>query len=358
MIISRTPYRLSFLGGGTDYPSWYRSEGGAVLSTTIDKYSYLTCRPLPPFFGYKFRVVWRHIETVGTISEILHPAVRGALNYLGLDETANMEIHHQGDLPSRSGIGSSSSFSVGLINALLTMRGEVISKHDLAMKALELEQDILKESVGSQDQVAAAYGGFNLIRFSQDGSHAVEPLDISGQRLQDLQNHLLFLYTGSGRMASDIAARVIANTHVNADALRKMRNMVDAGAAILQGDGSLEPFGELLHEAWILKRSLADGVTNSRIDRFYEIARSHGAVGGKITGAGGAGFMLFFVPPERQHDVKNALEDYLWVPFAFDNTGSTIIYNDSVAEASIYSRDGTASPDVHAHQRYPKQIIS
>ena len=328
MIISRTPYRVSFFGGGTDYPDWYLKEEGAVLSTTIDKYSYLTCRYLPPFFNVKHRVVWRHVETVDSISEILHPSVREGLRYLGYDDSRGIEIHYQGDLPARSGIGSSSSFSVGLINSLSLLKGQRLSKHELALKAIELEQNILKESVGSQDQMAAAHGGLNVIRFSQDQAITVEPLDIPQARIKELESHLVLLYTGASRLASEVASKVTANLHSSAAALKRMHQMVDEAATILRGENSLEAFGDLLHEGWMLKRSLADGVTTPQVDQLYEMARTHGAVGGKLIGAGGSGFMLLFIPPENRPAVQQALAHYRWVPFSFEDTGSCIIYND------------------------------
>lgn len=319
---------MSFFGGGTDYPDWYRKEGGAVLSTTIDKYCYLMCRYLPPFFGIKHRVVWSHIETVSSISEILHPAVREGLRYLGFDDSVGLEIHHQGDLPARSGIGSSSSFSVGLINALLSLRAESISAYELALKAIELEHDILKESVGSQDQVAASYGGLNVIRFARDGTFTVEPLEIPQSRVRELESHLMLVYLGASRLASDVASKVTANLQNRGTALKRMHRTVDEGASILRSGDSLKPFGELLHEGWVLKQSLAQEVTNSQVDKVYETARAHGAIGGKLMGAGGTGFMMLFAPPERQAEVQEALANYLWVPFSFEHTGSTIIYQD------------------------------
>jgi D-glycero-alpha-D-manno-heptose-7-phosphate kinase len=328
LIISRTPYRVSFFGGGTDYPDWYLKEGGAVLSTTIDKFSYLTCRYLPPFFNVKHRVVWRHVETINSISEILHPAVRKGLQYLGYDDDRGIEIHFQGDLPARSGIGSSSSFAVGLINSLSLLKGKQLTKDELAAKAIELEQKILAETVGSQDQMAAAHGGLNVIRFSQSGAITLEPLNISEARVAELESHLMLLYTGSSRMATEIASKVTAQLFDHSDDLRRMYRMVDEAVDILKGGGSLKAFGELLDEGWMLKRSLADGVTTSQVDQIYDTARAHGCIGGKLIGAGGAGFMLFFVPPERHAEVEQALMHYRWVPFAFETDGSCIIYND------------------------------
>jgi D-glycero-alpha-D-manno-heptose-7-phosphate kinase len=329
MIISRTPYRISFFGGGTDYPTWYEKEGGAVLSTTIDKYCYISCRYLPPFFAERHRVVWSHIETVATISEILHPAVREGLRFLGFNDAVGLEIQHQGDLPARSGIGSSSSFTVGLIKALTALKGHMIGKHELALKAIELEQRVLKENVGSQDQVAAAYGGLNLIRFLKNGSIQVEAMTVSGDRLRELQSNLLLLYTGSSRLGGEIAASVIAKLHDKSATLNRLRAMVDDGAAILASDQDLNMFGDLLHEAWMLKREMADGVSNKEVDTIYETARKHGAIGGKLLGAGAKGFMLFYVPPDRQQAVMKALTHHLWVPFEFEWEGSMTVYYDN-----------------------------
>lgn len=326
MITTRTPYRVSFFGGGTDYPAWYLKEGGAVLSTTIDKYCYISARYLPPFFNIRHRIVWSHIETVNAINEILHPAVREGLKMLGFDDKTGLEIHHQGDLPARTGIGSSSTFSVGLIRALTALRGQMINKHNLALKALELEQNILKENVGSQDQVAAAYGGLNYIQFHQNGSIQVEPVMAPAKRIDELEKNLLLLYTGSSRMGGEIAASVIAKMRDKSAELRQMRRLVDDALNILTGTGSLNAFGELLHQTWVLKRGLADGVTNTEVDDLYKLARDNGALGGKLLGAGSRGFMLFFVPPEKQDAVKKALDRFVWVPFHFESEGSTTIY--------------------------------
>jgi D-glycero-alpha-D-manno-heptose-7-phosphate kinase len=332
LIISRTPLRISFFGGGTDYPAWYLEEGGAVLSTTIDKYCYISCRVLPPFFGLRYRVVWSHIETVWTISEILHPAVREGLRFLGFDDSVGLEIHHQGDLPARAGMGSSSSFAVGLIKALTALRGQMIGRDQLARKAIELERDILKEHVGCQDQIVAAYGGFNVIRFFQNGDFQVEPVTIPSSRILELQSRLLLFYSGSTRLATGVAADVIANFHYKQAELRQMRSMVDQALSILDGCSSLDDFGRLLHQTWMLKRELSGMVSNSSVDGIYETAIKHGALGGKLLGAGGTGFMVFYVPPEKQADVLQALSAYLHVPFTFENEGSTLVY---------YSPDGS-----------------
>ncbi len=329
MIISRTPFRISFFGGGTDYPEWYLKEGGAVLSTTIDKYCYLSCRYLPPFFNIKHRIVWSHIETVSTIAEILHPAVKAGLNYLGFDDSSGVEIHHQGDLPARTGMGSSSAFSVGLIKALTALRGKMIGKHELALRAIDLEQNVLKECVGSQDQVATAYGGLNLIYFLTSGDIRIEPLTIPKARIEELDQCLMMFYTGTTRFASQIAAKVVANMAAKQEQLRQMRSMVDIGAEILNSNASLTAFGEMLHRSWLLKRELSSSISNSVVDSLYSTAMENGAIGGKLLGAGDAGFMIFFVPPENQAKVKQALSGYLHVPFNFETEGSSIIHYDN-----------------------------
>lgn len=328
MIISRTPFRISFFGGGTDYPEWYLKEGGAVLSTTIDKYCYLTCRQLPPFFADKHRIVWSHIETVSTISTILHPAVREGLKFLGFDDSIGLEIHHQGDLPARTGMGSSSAFAVGLIKAMTALRGKMIGKHELALQAIELEQHVLKECVGSQDQVATAYGGLNLIYFLPSGDIRVEPVTIPKARIEELDKSLMMFYTGTTRFASEIAAKVVANMGSKQQQLRQMRGMVDRAIEILNSNTDLTAFGELLHQSWLLKRELSSAISNSVVDGIYHTAMESGAIGGKLLGAGDAGFMIFFVPPEKQESVKQALAQYLRVPFNFETEGSTIIHYD------------------------------
>jgi D-glycero-alpha-D-manno-heptose-7-phosphate kinase len=326
MIISRTPYRVSFFGGGTDYPQWYLKEGGAVLSTTIDKYCYISCRILPPFYELKYRIVWSHIENVSSRSEILHPAVREGLRYLGIDNGIGLEIHHYGDLPSRSGMGSSSSFVVGLFKALLALKGRVIGKNELAAMAIEFEQSVLKENVGSQDQVAVTHGGFNTIHFFTTGAVQVEPLTISASRIAELESHLMLLYTGSKRLSSDVAGDFIANFSKKSIILKEMFAMVNAATALLAGSGNITDFGRLLHESWKLKKSVSDRVSTEIVDLIYETARSNGAIGGKLLGAGSSGFLLLFVPPEKQQQIRKALPLYLTVPFKFETMGSSIIY--------------------------------
>ncbi len=326
MIISKTPYRISFFGGGTDYPAWYRKHGGAVLSTTIDKYCYISCRVLPRFFDHKYRVVWSHIENVSTIGEILHPAVREGLRHLGVNGDMGLEIHHQGDLPARAGMGSSSAFAVGLIKAITALKGQMLDKHELALAAIDFEQNVLKENVGSQDQMAAAYGGFNIFRFNPDGSIQAEPMTLPPERIRQLESHLVMLYTGTSRLSSEIAGEIIGQVSQREEILHQMRQMVDQAVDILRGSGPIIEFGRLLNRSWQLKQQLADKITNPVIDRIYRKALDNGAVGGKLLGAGGAGFMIFFVAPEKRKQLQQALDGYLQVPFRFENQGASLIH--------------------------------
>lgn len=332
--ISRTPFRISFFGGGTDYPEWYMTHGGAVLSTTIDKFCYISCRYLPPFFDIRHRVVWSHIETVQSIAEILHPAVREGLRQLGFDDSRGIEIHHQADLPARSGTGSSSSFAVGLIKALTALKGGEIAGMDLARAAIELERNRLKETVGAQDQTAAAFGGLNIIQFRQGGEIEVMRVRVSAERSAALKQNLMLIFTGSTRLGATIAQGIVRNLANRADELHTMRRLVDRACAILENGDSLDDFGTLLDETWTLKRALSEQVSNARIDSVYRRAREAGALGGKLLGSGGAGFMLFYVPPARRAAVRAALEEYVEVPFDFDDRAGTIIHRPD-AEAAV-----------------------
>ena len=333
MIISRTPFRISFLGGGTDYPAWYLKHGGEVLSTTIDKYCYLTCRYLPPFFEHKFRVVYSAIESCATINDIKHPSVRACLKFLDINR--GVEIHHDGDLPARSGMGSSSSFTVGLLHALYALQGRMPSKNDLALQAIHVEQEILKECVGSQDQVGAAYGGLNHVTFDTSGSINCRSVIASPARINELNDHLMLFYTNIKRTAANVAKSYTEDMEAKRRQLRIMKDLVREGLSILVGNGEICHFGELLHEGWKAKRSLSDKVSNEQVDQVYERARKAGAVGGKITGAGGGGFLMLFVPPDRQKMVRAALGNLIHVPFRFDRNGSQIIFYDMEQDYSM-----------------------
>lgn len=326
MIISRTPYRISFFGGGTDYHTWYQTHGAAVLSTTINQYCYLQCRKLPPFFNHQFRVTWSKVEEVQAIDEIQHPSVRAILNYLQIAD--GVEISHQGDLPARSGLGSSSAFTVGLLNTMYALRGMISSKRELACEAIHIERDILQENVGVQDQIATAYGGLNKIIVNPNGDFSVTPIILSPARMHQLQDHLLLFFTGISRTASDVAADKIKSIPNKTAELHRMHSMVDEAQAILCSDAPIEQFGELLHETWQLKRQISSKIAPTFIDEVYARARKAGAIGGKLLGAGGGGFMLFFVTPENKIKVCDELNDLLLVPFEFETSGSQIIFHD------------------------------
>ncbi len=340
MIISRTPYRVSFFGGGTDYHAWYREHGGAVLSTTINHYCYLTCRYLPPFFKEKSRIVWSHIEKVMHHNDIQHPAVRAVLQYFS-GEHNGVEISHTGDLPARSGLGSSSAFTVGLLNSMNALHARMSNKRELACEAVHIERDVLQENVGVQDQIAVAFGGFNKITISQSGDFAVSPVILPQARLKDLQEHFLLFFTGVSRNATDIAAEQVKSLGSKQSELKAMRKLVDDALNVVMYDTDIREFGRLLHETWQIKRSLSPGVAPEFVDDIYAKARKAGAIGGKLLGAGGGGFMLFFAPPERHLAIKRALDDLLWVPFSFENAGSQIIFYDpnSYALDTLNRRD-------------------
>ena len=323
MIITRTPFRISFFGGGTDFPEWFKSHGGAVLSTSIDKYCYITCRKLPPFFEYKYRIVWSRIELVKDKDEIFHPSIRETLKYLK-DDTS-YEISHNADLPARSGLGSSSAFTVGLLNALYAVKGKIVENSRLADEAIHIERDLNKEAVGYQDQIIASHGGFNKIIFNKNQSYTLQPIIIQRKRLQDLEGKLMLFFTGFSRFSSVITQKHIQNFGKNDIVLKRMHELVDEAINLLQGEDDLLRFGDLLHETWNLKKTLSDSVSSSEIDEIYHKAIKNGATGGKILGAGGGGFILFFVPKELQQKVRKALDNLIYVPFKFDNSGSKVV---------------------------------
>ena len=306
MIITRTPFRISFFGGGTDYADWFRERGGAVLATSIDKYCYLTVRHLPPFFGHRHRIVWSQVELPKSIDEIRHPAVRAILSEMNDgDEEYGYEIHHDGDLPARAGLGSSSSFAVGLINAMHAINGRMVSKHELAREAIRIEQDVLREHVGCQDQVTTAHGGFNRVDFHRNGNIDVNPIILPRERLERLQDSMLLVFTGISRFASDVAGKQIENLKSRTNELTAMHQ---------------------LNESWQLKRKLAAGVTTDRVDEIYQSAIAAGAYGGKLLGAGGGGFMLFVVPEGHKDAVRARLVSLINVRFRFETGGSKVLY--------------------------------
>jgi D-glycero-alpha-D-manno-heptose-7-phosphate kinase len=324
MIITSTPLRISFFGGGTDYPVWYRQYGGSVLSTTIDKSCFITCRWLPPFFEYHSRISYTKVENVGQNNVIQHPSVRACLQFLGIDD--GIEIHHIADLPARSGLGTSSAFTVGLLLGLYALKNQMRDKHALASEAIHVEQELLREAVGAQDQVSAAYGGFNRINFDTDGSIEVRRMLASPNRLAELEQNLALYFTGFSRFASEIAQEQLKMTPHKKQELDTMLQLVDEAEAILASpDRPLDEFGRLLHESWKIKRTLTQKISNASIDEIYEAGISAGALGGKLLGAGGGGFMLFFVPPERREALRTRLKKLLCIPFAFSNRGSHVV---------------------------------
>ena len=295
-----------------------------MLSTTIDKYCYISCRKIPPFFEHKHRIVYSNVENVREIDEIQHPSVKAVLKWAQIEE--GLEIHHDADLPARSGLGSSSAFTVGLAHAMYSLRGQMVSKNTLAEDAIHLEQNLIGEAVGSQDQISAAYGGFNRIDFNPDETFSVAPISIDASRLGDLQNHLLLFFTGFSRFASDIESSKLVNFSQKSDSLKRMMDMVIEAEDLLKNNNrDLQQFGWMLQEAWEYKKSLSSNVSTSAIDEIYSRAIAAGALGGKILGAGGGGFILFFVPPEKQSAVRSSLAELIEVPFLFEQEGCSVV---------------------------------
>ena len=331
MIISKTPYRITFFGGGSDYPSWYLKNGGTVLSSTIDKYIYISCRDLPPFFDHKFRFVWSKIEEVKFINQIKHNAVREMLKLYKIKK--GLEIHYDGDLPARSGVGSSSVFVVGLMNLLNTFETKKINKKNLAKKSIFFEQNILKEVVGSQDQIAAAFGGFNKIIFKKNGDFLVNKINVKKGRLIKLNKNLLLLYTGYKRTAHDIAKSYVNKLENTKEKhILKILSYVKEGEKILKS-GDLNDFGRLLHDSWLEKKCLSSSISNSSIDNIYNQALKNGALGGKLLGAGGGGFFLFYVLPENQKFFLKKMSYFTNVPFKFSFKGSKILFNNKIRQS-------------------------
>lgn len=324
MITTRTPLRISFFGGGTDYPSWYREHGGSVLSTTINKSSYINCRWLPPFFEYHSRISYSKVETVKHNSDIQHPSVRACLQRMNIDD--GIEIHHIADLPARAGLGTSSAFTVGMLLALYGLKNQMRDKRSLVEEAIYVEQELLCEAVGAQDQVSAAYGGFNRINFQPSGEIEVHRIFASTERLVELEQHLALYFTGFSRIASEIAQEQIRVTPQKCRELEMMSMLVNEAESILRTPHrSLDEFGKLLHEGWMIKRSLTEKITTASIDDIYSAGLKAGALGGKLLGAGGGGFMLFYVSPDRRQELRQALKKLLCIPFAFSSRGSEVV---------------------------------
>ncbi len=325
MIITRTPYRVSFFGGGSDYPEWYNKYSGEVLSTTIDKHLYITCRFLPKFFDHKFRVVWSKIENVQNINDIKHPTVKHLLHFLKIQK--GLEIHYDGDLPARSGMGSSSAFTVGLIKTLNCLLGQKITNFNIAKKAIFFEQKIMKETVGSQDQLATAVGGFNKITFTKNQQFKFYPIKKT-LNLKKLQDNLALIYTGKTRTAYKIAKTYVSKlTTMKKNYIKEMIQHVKQGEKILK-QGNVDDFGKLLNSAWLIKKKLSNSISNSKLDNLYDYALKKGAVGGKLLGAGGGGFFLFYIKKEHKKKFIQDSNKIINIPFKFTDTGSEIIYKD------------------------------
>jgi len=323
MVITKTPFRVSFFGGGSDYPDYYLKYGGKVLGTTIDKYCYLNIRKLPPFFDYKYRVVYSKQESRKKIDEIEHPSVRHTLKYLDIDY--GVSINYDGDIPARSGMGSSSAFTVGLLNGLYALEGKMLTKDELTNKAIHIEQNLIKENVGSQDQTFAAYGGLNVIEFLQNGEIVVTPIILSKDRFCSFEESIMLFFSGISRNANEIAKAQVSKISINKNKIDSIKNLVDEAYEILTKK-DLDQFGELLDYTWKLKKSLSSNITNSIVEKMYEKAKKAGAIGGKLLGAGGGGFMAFYVPKKYQNRVRTALKDFLYIPIKFEFNGSKIIF--------------------------------
>ena len=324
MIITKTPYRISFFGGGSDYPKWYRKFGGSVLSTTIDKHIYISCRYLPGFFKHKYRIVWSKIENVTDINEIKHHAIKNLLKYLKFKK--GLEIHYDGDLPARSGMGSSSSFVVGLMKAIMSINKKKISQQNLGEKAIFFEQNVLNEVVGSQDQIAASVGGLNKIKFNKNGSIKVKKIK-QNNNLKKLEKNLLLIYTSINRTAHEIASSYVNNlTKSKKKYIESIITHVNEGEKILK-TGNIDDFGELLHSSWMFKKKLSNVISNSKIDDLYNHALISGASGGKLLGAGGGGFLLLYMKKKYRKKFFLKSKKLINIPFKFSNIGSEVIYN-------------------------------
>ncbi len=327
MLVSKTPFRISLFGGGTDFEDWFINHGGQVLSTTINKYCYISIRNLPPFFTYKHRIVWSKIELKKSINDIEHPAVREGLKLY--NPVNGIEIHHVGDLPARSGLGSSSSFSVGLINVLNNFfKKEQLNKYELSKKAIDLEHKAIKEVGGVQDQIQVAHGGINHLKFLKSGEYIVSPLNLESETKNKLEQNLLLFYTGTVRNSHDIAVDKKKKIPENYDVLKKIYNNVDNALDILHSSKSIDNLGKLMHKNWLEKIKLSKGVSNQIINETYKKAINAGALGGKILGAGGGGFFCFYVPLEKQNQVKEDLKHLIEVPFSFEFDGTKILNDD------------------------------
>jgi len=338
MIITRTPYRVSFFGGGTDISAWYAENGGSILSTAIDHYSWISLRWHPPFNAYRHRIIWSQHEKPDFIADIQHPAIRAALQHLNITDARGIELNTMSDLPARAGLGSSSTFTAGLLQGLHTLLGSSLSTTELAQQAIHLERTVLNEAGGIQDQIAAAFGNLNEITINPNGSFTVQPLNLAPTQQTALEDHCLLFFSGLSRSAHAIETAKTANFGNKKADLSEMQRQALIGANLLR-QGQIEDFGRLLHEAWLLKRGLSTGVSTSEIDTLYTKAKQAGALGGKLLGAGGGGFFLVFAAPEHHQAIKQALAQFIYVPFRVSPTGCTVVVNTPrTYEDEVYHR--------------------
>lgn len=326
MVITKTPYRISFFGGGTDYPQWSQSYGGAILGTTIDKYSYQICRFLPPFFDHKHRVVYSKTELVNDVSEIQHPSVRETIKFLGIQD--GIEIHYHGDLPARSGMATSSAFTVGLLNGLSALKGLRKNSKELAEESIYIEQRLIQESVGSQDQTLVSYGGLNFVEFEKTGKINVSPLKVDKVRKNEFLSCLSLFYTGKSRLSEINASRIVEDISQKKEALFEIKSIAHEASSLLSSMKSYpsKELGYLFNRSWELKKLLACGITNPSIDDAYSVALKAGAMGGKILGAGGGGFLLIYSDPDLKPRIIEALKGLLHLPFSFEEAGAQILF--------------------------------
>lgn len=322
MIITQTPFRMSFFGGGTDFPGFYKEHGGSVISTSFDKYCYVNVRHLPRFFEYSTELSYAKTERVAKVEDIEHPAIREAMKLLDMHE---IRLTYEADLPARSGLGTSSSFAVGMLNAFYALKGKYAGKKKLADDAIFLERVLCNESGGVQDQIAASFGGFNRIYFDSEG-YTVNPVIISPERKNLLNRNLMLFFTGFSRFSSDIQVEAEKNLKSKQAQLLEMLGLVDEAERVLTSKNDLQEFGRLLDYTWKLKRGITNKVSNDSIDAVYDKAMQAGAVGGKLLGAGGGGFLLFYVEAEKQQNVQKSLKDFLYVPFEFESAGTRVIH--------------------------------
>lgn len=323
MIITQTPFRMSFFGGGTDFVPFYKEHGGAVISTTFDKYCYVTVRHLPRFFDYTTHLTYSRTEQVSSVDDIEHPAIRNAMKFLDMH---NIRLTYESDLPARSGLGTSSSFAVGMLEAFYALKGKYVDKRKLADDAIYLERTLCAEAGGVQDQIAASFGGFNRIDFTRDG-YTVNPVIISPERKTTLNDHLMLFFTGFSRFSSDIQKGTGTAMRNKTEELLEMLDLVDEAHRVLTDKTrDLDDFGRLLDRSWHIKRGISSGISTDSIDEQYETALAAGALGGKLLGAGGGGFLLFYVPSDKQTAVRKALAKQMYVPFRFENEGTKVIF--------------------------------